>query len=123
MKRPHSIACAAAFATSLASPGAAAPTFTVVDGGTRRFASVSDYFGREYTFYLYANNRKTGLPIARANCSANLHGVVVALSPVPLEAPPDPRLAVAPVHRRPAARPPGARSGWRPARGRRINPP
>ena len=84
-------ACAAAFATSLAAPGAAAPTFKVVDGGTRGTrgtASVGDFFAREYTFYLYANSQKTGLPIARASCSTNSRGAVVSLLPVPLDAAP-----------------------------------
>jgi hypothetical protein len=81
-------ACAAAFATSLAAPGAAAPTFKVVDGGTRGVASVSDFFARDYTFYLYANSQKTGLPIARASCSTNSRGVVVSLLQVPLDAAP-----------------------------------
>jgi hypothetical protein len=81
-------ACAAAFATSLAAPGAAAPTFKVVDGGTRSTTSVGDFFARDYTFYLYANSQKTGLPIARASCSTNSRGAVVSLLPVPLDAAP-----------------------------------
>jgi hypothetical protein len=81
-------ACAAAFATSLAAPGAAAPAFKVVDGGTRGTASVGDFFAREYTFYLHANSPKTGLPIARASCSTNSRGAVVSLLPVPLAAAP-----------------------------------
>lgn len=55
-------ACAAAFAGSLAAPGAAAPTFKVVDGGA------------------------IGMQSASASCSTNSRGAVVALSPVPLEA-------------------------------------
>ena len=79
-------ACAAAFATSLAAPGSAAPTFKVVDGGARYAASIGDFFARNYTFYLYANSQKTGMQIASASCSTNSRGAVVALSPVPLEA-------------------------------------
>jgi hypothetical protein len=81
-------ACAAAFAAGLAAPGAAAPTFKVIDGGTRGVASVGDFFARDYTFYLYANSQKTGLPIARASCSTNSRGAVVSLQPVPLDAAP-----------------------------------
>jgi hypothetical protein len=78
-------ACARAFASSLASPGAAAPAFKVVYGGSRYAGSVTDYFSHAYTFDLYANNQRTGLPVARASCSTNSHGVVIALSPVPME--------------------------------------
>ncbi len=81
-------ACAAAFAASLAAPGAAAPTFKVVDGGTRAVQSVGDFFARDYTFYLFANSQKTGSPIARARCSTNSHGAVVSLLPTPLDAAP-----------------------------------
>ncbi len=79
-------ACATAFANSLAAPGAAAPTFKVIDGGPRSTGSMSDFWGRNYTFDLYANSQKTGLPIARASCSTNTRGTVIALSPVPLQA-------------------------------------
>ena len=86
-------ACAAAFATTLAAPGAAAPTFKVVDGGTHRSASVGDFFARNYTFYLYANCQKTGMQIASASCSTNSRGAVAALSPVQLEEAASPSLA------------------------------
>jgi hypothetical protein len=79
-------ACAAAFATSVAVPGASAPTFKVVDGGVRTTASVGDFFARDYTFYMYANSQKTGAAIARASCSTNSRGAVVSLLPVPLDA-------------------------------------
>ncbi|MEP6885953.1 MAG: hypothetical protein ABJC66_14500 [Gammaproteobacteria bacterium] len=81
-------ACAAAFATSLAAPGATVPTFKVIDGSARYGVSASDFFSSNYTFDLYANNRKSGLPIARASCSTNMRGAVVALSPLPLYAAP-----------------------------------
>ncbi|MEP6548710.1 MAG: hypothetical protein ABJD53_14705 [Gammaproteobacteria bacterium] len=86
-------ACAAAFAGSLAAPGAAAPSFKVIDGGTRHRGSVSDLWGRNFTFDLYANNQKTGAPIARASCSTNTRGAVISLSSLPLEAAP-PALAL-----------------------------
>jgi len=74
-------ACARAFATSLAAPGAAAPTFKVVDGSARQATSVGDFFSRQYTFDLYANSM-SGAPIARASCSTGWRGAVIALSPV-----------------------------------------
>ncbi len=81
-------ACAAAFAGSLAAPGAAVPTFKVIDGSAGNTGSVSDFWGHNYTFDLYANSQKTGLPIARASCSTNTRGSVVSLSALPLQAAP-----------------------------------
>ncbi len=77
-------ACATAFASSLASPGAAAPPFKVVYGG-HEIGSAVDFFAREYSFELHANDRKTGFLIARANCSTNARGSVISLSLIPLD--------------------------------------
>ena len=79
-------ACARAFASSLASPGAAAPVFKVVYGGERFAGSAMDFFARAFTFELHAADLKSGLPIARASCSTDSHGDVVALSSIPLDA-------------------------------------
>jgi hypothetical protein len=78
-------ACARAFASSLASPGAAAPAFKVAYHGNIYTGSMLEFYTREYTFDLHANDPKTGLPIARASCSTDTRGAVVALSAVPLE--------------------------------------
>ena len=80
-------ACARAFATSLAAPGSAAPAFKVVYGGLVA-GSMLTFYAREYTFELRANDPKTGLPVARANCSTDARGAVIALSSLPLEAAP-----------------------------------
>jgi hypothetical protein len=80
-------ACARAFASSLASPGKAAPVFKVVRLEDRSFASMLAVYEREYVFDLHAND-KTGTAIARASCSTDPHGVVIALSSVPLETAP-----------------------------------
>jgi hypothetical protein len=77
-------ACAQAFASSLASPGAAVPAFRVNYRGTLSTGSLLELYNREYTFDLHANDPKTGTAIARASCSTDLHGAVLALSPVPL---------------------------------------
>ena len=77
-------ACAQAFATSLASPGTAVPAFKVNYRGNRSSGSMFEFYNREYTFDLYANDPKTGTAIARARCSTDSHGAVVTLSPVPL---------------------------------------
>jgi hypothetical protein len=75
-------ACSRAFAANLASPGAAAPSFKVVLRGSSDAGSVSQFFAREYTFYLRANDQKTGLPLARATCATDASGTVVAFSQV-----------------------------------------
>ena len=77
-------ACARAFASSLAAPGAAAPVYNVDYRGTHYLGSVTEFYSREYTFDLHANDQKTGLPIAHASCSTDTHGAVVALSSIPL---------------------------------------
>jgi hypothetical protein len=80
-------ACARAFASSLVAPGAPAPAFKVVYGGARSAGSVTDFFARAYTFDLHANDKKTGLPVARASCSTDARGSLIALSAVPLDQP------------------------------------
>jgi len=77
-------ACARAFATSLAAPGAAAPAFKLAYHSNEFAGSMLEFYTREYTFDLNANDPKTGLPIARASCSVDSRGNIVALSPVPL---------------------------------------
>lgn len=79
-------ACARAFASSLAAPGSAAPAYKVAYRGNEYVGSMLAFYTREYTFDLHANDVKTGLPIARASCSTDAHGAVVALSPIPLDA-------------------------------------
>ncbi|HME38658.1 MAG TPA: hypothetical protein VKG63_06825 [Steroidobacteraceae bacterium] len=74
-------ACARAFASSLASPGAAAPAYKVAYRGSQTAGSMLEYFTREYTFDLHANDLKTGLSIAHASCSTDSHGTVVAFHP------------------------------------------
>jgi hypothetical protein len=76
-------ACAHAFASSLASPGSGAPAFKVDYRGTLAAGSTLEFYTREYTFELHANDEKTGLLIARANCSTDAHGAVVAFSAIP----------------------------------------
>jgi hypothetical protein len=74
-------ACARAFASSLASAGSPSPVFKVVfRNGAEPSNSVTQYFAREYTFYLRADD-KTGALIARASCSTDARGTVVDLTP------------------------------------------
>jgi hypothetical protein len=79
-------ACARAFASSLASPGAATPAFKVDFRSNHYVGSVIDLYAREYTFELHARDAKTGLPVAHASCSTDSRGNVVALSSIPLDA-------------------------------------
>jgi hypothetical protein len=74
-------ACSRTFAESLASPGTSAPTFKVVLRSDSDLGSVSRFYAREYTFYLRATDRKTGLALARATCSTDANGSVIAFSP------------------------------------------
>jgi len=77
-------ACAQAFASSLASPGTSAPTFKIAYRGSDIPGSMVDFYSREYTFELKARDAKTGSSIARASCSTDVRGNVVALSSMPL---------------------------------------
>jgi hypothetical protein len=79
-------ACAHAFASSLAAPGAAVPSYKVAYRDNRFAGSMLEFYTREYTFELNANDIKTGLPIARASCSTDSHGAVVSLSSIPVDA-------------------------------------
>ncbi len=78
-------ACARAFAASIAAPGAAPLPYKVDYRGT--FSSfMAQYYAHEYTFDLQARDTKTGAAVARASCTTNYKGDVIALSAVPLEA-------------------------------------
>jgi hypothetical protein len=77
-------ACARAFAKTLAAPGADAPAFKISYRSGRNFGSMLEFYTRDYTFDLHVNDRKSGLPIARASCSTDARGEVVAFSPMPL---------------------------------------
>jgi hypothetical protein len=70
-------ACVKAFASSIAAPGAAAPAFKV-NYAQRHFVSpITDYYARNYTFTMKAQNPKTGTAFASATCSADTHGEVL----------------------------------------------
>jgi hypothetical protein len=72
-------ACARAFALRLAPPGAAAPSYKLAYGSSP-FGSLIEPYSLAYTFELRANDKKTGLPIARASCSTDTRGAVISLS-------------------------------------------
>jgi len=78
-------ACASAFASSIAAPGASAPAYKLAFRGTTGSA-LADFYPSDYTFNLEARDPKTGQPFARAVCSTDHRGVVTSISAVPLNA-------------------------------------
>jgi hypothetical protein len=79
-------ACAQAFATSLAS-GSGVPAFKL-KYHAESAGALADYYGSHaFTFYLQARDPKSGLTLARATCSADTRGTVVALTATPETSP------------------------------------
>jgi hypothetical protein len=78
-------ACASAFASSIAAPGASAPAYKLAFRGTTGSA-LADFYPSDFTFTLEARDPKTGLPFARAVCSTDHRGNVTTISAVPLNA-------------------------------------
>ena len=76
-------ACASAFASSIAAPGASTPAYKLAFRGTTGSA-LADFYPSDFTFTLEARDPKTGLPFARAVCSTNNRGIVTTISAVPL---------------------------------------
>jgi hypothetical protein len=73
-------ACAKAFAMSIGAPGATAPVYKL-NYAQRHFDSpITDYYARNYTFKMKAQNAKTGTAFASATCSADTHGDVLELT-------------------------------------------
>jgi hypothetical protein len=79
-------ACASAFAASLASPGASAPSFRLDYRSTNSGSAFTDIFTSHSTFALAAHDPKTGAVIARASCSTDERGNVTAIAATPLNA-------------------------------------
>jgi hypothetical protein len=84
-ERVSAKACASAFASSIAAPGADAPAYKLAFRGATGGA-LADYYPSDFTFTLEARDPKTHLPIARAVCSTNYRGHVTTISAVPLNA-------------------------------------
>jgi hypothetical protein len=76
--------CARAFAASIAVAGAVPPSYKLRYHVDRFSSAIADYFSANDTFDLEAHDPKTGAVIARARCSTNTRGTVVAFSSVPL---------------------------------------
>jgi hypothetical protein len=84
-ERTSAKACASAFASSIAAPGAGTPTYKLTFRGITDSA-LTDFYPSDFTFTLEARDPKTGLPFARAVCSTNEQGTVTTISAVPLNA-------------------------------------
>jgi hypothetical protein len=78
--------CTAAFASSLGVKGAAAPTVKLNYRDGQASSAFAEYYTHEYTFFLKANDPKTGLALARATCSATVGGALLSLSATAAEA-------------------------------------
>jgi hypothetical protein len=78
-------ACASAFAASIAPAGTTGPAYKLTYRGTQSSSAYAEYYTRDYTFHLQAQNAKTGV-LARATCSTDLRGNVVTLSALAPEA-------------------------------------
>jgi hypothetical protein len=76
--------CTAAFASSLSAQGTSSPAVKLKYRGGPAASSFAEYYTRDYTFFLKANDPKTGLPLARATCSATTAGTLLSLSAVPV---------------------------------------
>jgi hypothetical protein len=76
--------CTAAFASSLASKGAESPSVKLNYRSSQPGSPFAEYYTRDYTFFLKANDPKTGASLARATCSATIGGTLLSLSATPL---------------------------------------
>ena len=76
--------CTAAFASSLAAKGAESPSVKLNYRSTQPGSAFAEYYTRDYTFFLKANDPKTGAALARATCSATTGGTLLSLSAAPL---------------------------------------
>jgi hypothetical protein len=76
--------CARAFVDNIAPGRAAAPRYKVEDRASLSGSSIAYYFPTKSTFDLEAHDPKTGAVLARARCSTDARGAVVALSFLPL---------------------------------------
>lgn len=83
-ERASAKACASAFATSIAAPGAGAPAYKLdYRGGSS--SVLANFYPIDYTFNLEARDAKTGLTYARARCSTDSRAVVTEMAAIPLD--------------------------------------
>ena len=80
-------ACTRAFESSLTADAASSPVFKVKYTAGQPPTAWSNYFTREYTFFLQVRDPKTGIARASATCSATAGGNLIALKAAPADAP------------------------------------
>ena len=80
-------ACTRAFESSLAPDAASPPVFKLKYTAGQPPSSWSNYFTREYTFFLQARDPKTGTARASATCRATAGGNLIALKATTGDAP------------------------------------
>jgi hypothetical protein len=79
-------ACTRAFESSLADDASLPQVFKVKYSG-QPASAWSNYFTREYTFFLQARDPKTGIARHSATCSASSTGNLIALKATPADMP------------------------------------
>jgi len=72
-------ACTQAFESSLIADADKTPVFKVKYDGGQPPTAWSNFFTREYTFFLQARDPKTGAARASATCRATAGGTLIAL--------------------------------------------
>jgi hypothetical protein len=80
-------ACTRAFESSLFSDTASPPVFKLKYTAGQPSTAWSNFFTREYTFFLQARDPKTGTARASATCSATSGGNLIALKATQPDAP------------------------------------
>jgi hypothetical protein len=73
-------ACAKAFAISIGVPGTTAPVYKLSYAQPNFSSPMTDYYARNYTFKMKAQNAKSGTAFASAICSADTRGDVLELT-------------------------------------------
>ena len=76
--------CARAFVDNIAPERAATRRYKLDYRSSLSGASIAYYFPTKSTFDLEAHDPKTGVVLARARCSTDARGAIVALSLLPL---------------------------------------
>ena len=79
--------CTRAFASSLALDVANPPTVKLKYSAGQPATAWSNFFTREYTFFLQLRDPKTGIARASATCSATAGGNLITLKAAPADAP------------------------------------
>jgi hypothetical protein len=78
-------ACARALASSLAAPGRPPPSYKLLYRGSSSTDISLAFFATESTFNLQARDPKTHAVLARAQCSTDYRGIVVAFTSTPVD--------------------------------------